>query len=65
VAGHHSLRYALLTAAVFNLWSFVHFLLAARTLRADIAATEQGARADPERDGQVPIARTHISTARP
>jgi predicted MFS family arabinose efflux permease len=39
LAGHHSLRYAMLTAAVFNLWSCVHFLLAARTLRADMAAT--------------------------
>lgn len=41
-AGRHSLRYALLTAAVFNLWSFVHFVLAARTLRSDIAATQRG-----------------------
>ncbi len=41
-AGRHSLRYALLTAAVFNLWSFVHFVLAARTLRSDMAATQRG-----------------------
>ena len=37
-AGRHSLRYALLTAAVFNLWSAVHFFLAARTLRSELTA---------------------------
>lgn len=41
-SGDHSLRYALLTAAVCNLWSSVHFMLAARTLRADVAATRRG-----------------------
>lgn len=41
VAGRHSLRYALLIAAVCNLWSAAHFMLAARTLRADMAATRQ------------------------
>jgi predicted MFS family arabinose efflux permease len=42
VAGRHSLRYALLTAAVFNLWSSVHFFLGARALRTDLAATPDG-----------------------
>lgn len=37
-AGRHSLRYALLIVVVCNLWSAVHFFLAALTLRADIAA---------------------------
>lgn len=37
-AGRHSLRYALLTAAVCNLWSAVHFFLAARTLHVNVPA---------------------------
>jgi MFS family permease len=35
--GEHSLRYALLLAPVVNAWSVVHFALAAKRLRADVA----------------------------
>jgi MFS family permease len=37
VAHHHSLRYALLLAPLVNLWAAIHFFLAARTLRRDVA----------------------------
>ncbi len=37
VYGGHSLRYALLLAAVFNIWSAWHFFLSAKYLRADLA----------------------------
>ncbi len=35
--GEESLRYALLATAMVNVWSTVHYFLAARTLRADLA----------------------------
>jgi MFS family permease len=35
--GEESLRYALLSIMVVTLWSVLHFCLAARTLRADVA----------------------------
>ncbi len=38
--GIESLRWALLVSTVFNLWSAVHYLLAARTLRAELALAE-------------------------
>jgi len=38
-AGAHSLRYALLLLAFFGLWSALHFMLGARSLRADLDAT--------------------------
>jgi MFS family permease len=36
-----SLRYALVIIGVVNLWAAVHYLLAARTLRSDLEATER------------------------
>src|SRR5690606_35659698 len=36
--GQHSLRYALLLAAIFNLGAALHFFLGARHLHADLAA---------------------------
>ena len=41
MTGQHSLRYALLLAPVFNLWSAVHFYWASRSLRHDLAITPQ------------------------
>lgn len=42
-AGPESLRYALLTVSVVGFWGAAHFILGARTLKADIArATAQG-----------------------
>jgi predicted MFS family arabinose efflux permease len=38
--GIQSLRYALLMSTAFNLWSAVHYLLAARTLREELATAE-------------------------
>ena len=38
--GVQSLRYALLISTLFNIWSAVHYMLAARTLRADLATAE-------------------------
>jgi hypothetical protein len=38
--GVQSLRYALLISTAFNLWSAVHYLLAARTLREELALAE-------------------------
>jgi MFS family permease len=38
--GIQSLRYALLISTLFNIWSAVHYMLAARTLRADLATAE-------------------------
>lgn len=40
-AGAHSLRYALVVGALFNVWSAVHYLCGARTLRDDLALTER------------------------
>jgi MFS family permease len=40
-AGLQSLRWALLISTAFNLWSAVHYLLAARSLRQDLATAEQ------------------------
>jgi hypothetical protein len=37
VAHQHSLQYALLLSPAVNVWSVIHFALAARTLRQDIA----------------------------
>jgi MFS family permease len=37
----HSLRYALLLAVFFNLWSGVHFFLSARYMREDLSAGEE------------------------
>lgn len=39
--GRESLRYALMTVSGFSLWASVHFILAARTLKADIARVER------------------------
>ncbi len=39
LAGQNSLRYALLATVVFNAWSALHFLLAARAFRADLRVT--------------------------
>jgi len=41
--GRDSLRYALLIMSVFWLWSAVHFLLATRTLKDDLARVRQAA----------------------
>jgi predicted MFS family arabinose efflux permease len=38
-AGVHSLRYALLLVPLFNVWASVHFFIAARHLRSDLATT--------------------------
>jgi MFS family permease len=38
-AGAHSLRYALLLLGFFGLWSGLHFMLGARSLRGDLEAT--------------------------
>jgi MFS family permease len=38
--GVQSLRYSLLISTAFNIWSAVHYLLAARTLREELAMTE-------------------------
>lgn len=38
--GAHSLRYALLLLAIFGLWSGLHFMLGARSLRTDLDATK-------------------------
>jgi predicted MFS family arabinose efflux permease len=40
-AGVHSLRYALLLIPLFNAWSAVHFFIAARHLRDDLASAER------------------------
>ena len=42
--GIESLRCALLVSTVFNLWSAVHYLLAARTLRDELALAESWTR---------------------
>lgn len=34
-AGRHSLRYALAIMVLVNIWSFIHYLIGARTLKAD------------------------------
>jgi len=36
VAGHESLRYALLSVALVNVWSTIHYFLAARSLSEDL-----------------------------
>jgi MFS family permease len=41
VAGQHSLRYALLLAGAFNLWSALHFVLGAVHLRSDLEKTRR------------------------
>jgi MFS family permease len=38
VASEHSLRYALLLAPAVNIWAAIHFFLAAKTMRDDVAA---------------------------
>ena len=40
--GEESLRYALLAMTFFWIWSSVHFILASRTLKQDIARIRQG-----------------------
>jgi MFS family permease len=40
--GAHAIRYALLMLAAVNLWAFVHNMLGARTLRADLRAKQVG-----------------------
>jgi MFS family permease len=40
--GAHAIRYALLVLASVNLWAFVHNMLGARTLRADLRAKQLG-----------------------
>jgi MFS family permease len=37
IAHQHSLRYALLLAPAVNIWAAIHFFMAARTLREDVA----------------------------
>lgn len=39
--GAEAIRYSLLVIVVVNLWAAIHFMLAARTLREDLAAKEQ------------------------
>jgi len=41
---HESMRYALLIASFVNLWSATHFVIAARSLRAELAANQEAAR---------------------
>ncbi|MDX1382496.1 MAG: MFS transporter, partial [Thermoanaerobaculia bacterium] len=41
--GVDSLRYALLTNIVFNVWGAVHYLLAAKTIREELALAASGA----------------------
>jgi len=43
MAGIESLRWALLISTAFNLWSAAHYLLAAKTLRAELAIGESPA----------------------
>ena len=38
--GVQSLRYALLISTLFNIWSAVHYMLAARTLRHELTVAE-------------------------
>jgi hypothetical protein len=38
--GAASLRYALVIVGLVNIWAAFHYLLGARTLRQDLAATE-------------------------
>jgi MFS family permease len=40
--GDESLRFALLSVTLVNVWATLHYLAAARTLRADLAATGRG-----------------------
>jgi len=40
IAGVESLRWALLISTLFNVWSAIHYLLAAKTLRAELAIGE-------------------------
>jgi hypothetical protein len=39
--GGNALRYALVLVTLFNVWSGVHYYLASRTVRQDIAAARQ------------------------
>jgi MFS family permease len=39
--GRQSLRYALVLVGLVNIWAALHYLIGARTLRADLEATEQ------------------------
>ena len=47
--GQESLRMALLTMTLLNLWAALHYLLAARTLAADLRSMES-----PESGGSIP-----------
>ena len=41
LSGVSSLRYAIAIVSLMNLWSVVHYFLAARTLRQDLDAVAQ------------------------